>query len=422
MNELASALRAAYEDAGYVYPAYRDRCFADAPESALSLLSDSFPRNLPDEAFAGLLDGEIENVVLLVVDGFGLDQWTRLRSELRLLEAFESDGTVTPLTSTYPSETAAAITTLHTGLLPVEHGLLGWNQYLDSIDESIQTLPYSLQDGTPVRDEYPLANPRELFDGDAIYGDAKGQGIDTHVTQPQHIAGSISSELTTAGAETHGYWNVADMAVTLREVVANGDEPTHVTAYVPNVDSISHVTGTETARYDAQVRMVTDAIRTGFLEDLDPDTAERTAFLVTADHGHTNVDQSDAVDLSVPAVQDCLERGADGEPIPPQGGPRNVQFHVADGRVGTLLEYLEEKAGEDVLLFTETEYRERGLFGSNHAEPGETFDSRAPDLLGVHRESPMWHEADDKIGVHGGMTPAEMIVPFAAARASDLQN
>jgi len=422
VNEYATDLRTEYAEDGYVFPAYGDRCFADVTDSALSLLSPRFDRELPDSAFDGLLGGDIENVVLLVIDGFGLDQWERLQGELPLLGGFDESGTVTPLTSTYPSETAAAITTLHTGLLPAEHGLLGWHQYLDSIDESIQTLPFRLEDDTPVRDEYPLAEPRELFDGEAIYGAAEDAGIDTHVTQPEHIAGSISSELTTAGAETHGYWNVADMAVTVRDAVADGKGPTHVTAYVPNVDTVSHVTGTETDRYDAQVRMVTEAIRTGFVDDLDDETAERTALLVTADHGHTNVDQSVAIDLSVPAVQDCLARGDDGEPIPPVGGPRNVQFHVRDGRVEELRNHLDDAAGDDALTLDSEEYRERGLFGRNHAEPGDTFERRSPDLLAVHRASPMWHEPDDKIGVHGGMTPTEMFVPFAAARVSDLQN
>ena len=420
MTEFAPDLREEYEAEGYVFPAYRDRCFADATESVLSLLSSDFDRNIPDDAFGDLPDG-VENVVLLVVDGFGLDQWNRLRDDLPLLDAFETAGTVTPLTSTYPSETAAAITTLHTGLLPAEHGLLGWHQYLDSIDESIQTLPFLLEDGTPVNDEYPLANPRELFAGEAIYGDAEAAGIDTHVTQPEHIAGSASSVLTTAGAETHGYWNVADMALTVRDAVSE-DGQTHVTAYVPNVDTISHVTGTEAARYDAQARMVTEAFRTGFLDELDAETAEETAVLVTADHGHLNVDDGVPADLSVPQVQDCLARGEEGDPIPPMGGPRNVQFHVRDGRVEELRDYVESAANDDVVTFTEDEYRERGLFGSNHAEPSETFDRRAPDLLAVHRDHVMWHEPDDKIGVHGGMTPEEMLVPFAAARASDLQD
>jgi len=417
-------LRAGYEEDGFVFPAYGDRCFADVTESALSLLSEAFERGLPADAFGDLLDdgapAGIDRVVLLVLDGLGLDQWRRLGDELPFLRAFEERGTVTPLTTVYPSETAAAITTLHTGLLPAEHGLLGWHQFFDGVDQSIQTLPFLLEDGTPIHDEDPLANARELFAGEAIYGDADAAGIDAHTAQPEHIAGSASSRLTTAGAELNAYWNVADMAVTVRDTLADADGPTHVTAYVSNVDHISHVTGTEQDRYDAQVRMVTEAVREGLVENLDAETAERTALLVTADHGHTNVDQSNAVDLDVPGVEKHLQTDDRGEPIPPVGGPRNVQFHVKDGRVEELRQYLE--TNYDVLTLDRGEYTDRGLFGENHAEPSETFGQRAPDLVAVHRETVMWYEDDDKIGVHGGMTPEEMLVPFAAARVSELQD
>ena len=409
-----------YEEDGFVFPAYGDRCFADVTESALSLLADEFDRGIPDDAFGELLDDDIENVVLLVLDGLGMDQWTRLDDELPFLREFEESGKVSRLTSVYPSETAAAITTLHTGLLPAEHGLLGWHQYFEGAGDSIQTLPFLLEDGTPIHDAEPLANARELFEGDAIYGDAAAAGIDAHAAQPEHIANSASSQLTTAGAETIAYWNVADMAVTVRDTLAAADGPTHVTAYVPNVDSISHVTGTDTDRYDAQVRMVTEAVRTGLVESLDAELAAKTALLVTADHGHTNVDQAEQVDLSVPEVQDTLATDDDGDPIPPLGGPRNVQFHVEDGRIGELRTYLE--TNYDVLTLDRAEYTERGLFGEHHADPSETFERRSPDLVAVHRETVMWHHGDDKIGVHGGMTAEEMLVPFAAARVSDLQS
>lgn len=413
-------LRAAYEEDGYVFPAYGDRCFADVTESALSLLSDEFERGLPASAFGDLLDADIDRVVLLVLDGLGMDQWNRLDEKLPFISAFEDSGTVTPLTSVYPSETAAAITTLHTGLLPAEHGLLGWHQYFEGVDQSIQTLPFLLEDGTPIHDDDPLANARELFAGEAIYGDAEAAGIDAHAAQPEHIAGSASSRLTTAGAETNAYWNVADMGVTVRDTLETAEGPTHVTAYVSNVDHISHVTGTDDDRYDAQVRMVTEAVREGLVEGLDAETADRTALLVTADHGHTNVDQSEAVDLDVPEVQDTLKRDGEGEPIPPVGGPRNVQFHVQEGRVEELRSYLE--ANHDVLTLDRDEYTERGLFGEGEAEPTETFERRAPDLVAVHRETVMWYHDDDKIGVHGGMTAEEMLVPFAAARVSELQD
>lgn len=413
-------LQERYEEDGFVFPAYGDHCFADVTESALSLLSDEFERGLPDSAFGDLLDADIDRVVVLVLDGLGLDQWNRLEDDLPFISAFEERGTVTPLTAVYPSETAAAITTLHTGLLPAEHGLLGWHQFFEDVDQSIQTLPFLLEDGTPVHDENPLANARELFAGEAIYGDAEDAGIDTHAAQPEHIARSASSLLTTAGAETNAYWNVTDMAVTVRDTLVAADGPTHVTAYVSNVDHISHVTGTAEDRYDAQVRMVTEAVREELIEGLDAETAERTALLVTADHGHTNVNQREAVDLDVPEVQDTLKRNKDGEPIPPLGGPRNVQFHVQEGRVEELRRYLE--ANHDVLTLDREEYTKRALFGENHCETSELFERRAPDLVAVHRETVMWYHDDEKIGVHGGMTPEEMLVPFGAARVSELQD
>jgi hypothetical protein len=413
-------LLAEYEEGGYVFPAYGDRCFADVTESALSLLTPEFDRALPDEAFGDLLEDDIDRVVVLLLDGLGLDQWNRLHDELPFIQAFEENGWVTPITSVYPSETAAAITTLHTGLLPAEHGLLGWHQYFEGVGQSIQTLPFLLEDGTPVHDEDPLASARELFEGESIYGAAEDAGIDTHAAQPQHIADSASSRMTTAGAETNAFWNVADVAVNIRDTLEDATGPTHVTAYVPNVDSISHATGTAAARYDAQVRMITEAVRHELVDGLDAETAERTALLVTADHGHTDVDQSEAVDLDVPAVQDTLEQDDDGESIPPVGGPRNVQFHVEDGRVEELRAYLERN--HDVLTLDRDEYTDRGLFGENHAETSETFERRAPDLVAVHKETVMWYHGDDKIGVHGGMTPEEMLVPLATARVSDLQD
>ena len=418
MADVANLLDS-YEEDGFVFPAYGDRCFADVTESALSLLSPAFDRNIPDDAFGDLTEDDVSNVVLLVLDGLGLDQWERTATDLPFLRRFEEAGTVSPLTAVYPSETAAAITTLHTGLLPAEHGLLGWHQYFQGAGQSIQTLPFLLEDGTPIHDKEPLANARELFDGHAIYGDAVEVGIDAHTAQPAHIADSASSQLTTAGAETNAYWNVADMAVTVRDTLADATGPTHVTAYVPNIDHISHITGTDADRYDAQLRMVTEAVRTGLVDALDEETAEETALLVTADHGHTNVDQAERVDLAVPEVEKTLATNDAGERIPPVGGPRNVQFHVEDGRVDELREYLE--ANYDVLTLDREEYTERGLFGENYSEPGETFERRAPDLVAVHRETVMWHHEDDKIGVHGGMTAEEMLVPLATARVSDLQ-
>ena len=41
------------------------------------------------------------------------------------------------ITTVFPATTTAATTSIATGLNPVEHGWLGWNMYIEPIDETI---------------------------------------------------------------------------------------------------------------------------------------------------------------------------------------------------------------------------------------------------------------------------------------------
>ncbi|MHC3437205.1 alkaline phosphatase family protein [Natrialbaceae archaeon A-gly3] len=130
-----------HSDDGYLFPAYDDDSIANVPETALSVLDGSYRKRLPADVFDGVATN-VDNVVLFVLDGFGLEAWYRHWQDDPFLRQVTEAGTVTPLTSIYPSETAAALTTLYTGLEPAEHGLLGWYQYLESVGEDIVTESY----------------------------------------------------------------------------------------------------------------------------------------------------------------------------------------------------------------------------------------------------------------------------------------
>ena len=116
---------------------------------------------------------------------------------------------------------------------------------------------------------------------------------------------------------------------------------------------------------------------------------------------------------------DALRTGGDGDPIPPVGGPRNVQLHVRDGEREAVRELL---AGEfEALLLSREEALDRGLFGPG--EPGARFRRRLGDLVVVPRDRSVWHDdaALRYVGMHGGLHPDEMLVPFAAARVDRLR-
>ncbi|OIB58636.1 alkaline phosphatase family protein [Natrialba sp. SSL1] len=434
--------------AAYWFPAYDDYCVANVPETALSLLShssaDAFDHRLPDSVFDGVdLDG-IDTVVLFLLDGFGYEHWTRDYRDHDLLARITDQGTVTPLTSIYPSETAAAITTLQTGALPVEHGLLGWFQYLASADQVITTLPFLTTSGEPLESVAPDADPDDLFDAEPVYTRAVDEGIESYAIQPEAYADSGYSRASTAGAERIGYGDPADLAATIREVCessgsrpsstapsASTRTPTYVYAYEPTIDAVSHVEGTTADRYQDELDTITTQLQREFVAALESSVAERTLLLVTADHGLVDTVPSENIEMATwddwPTIRESFRRDEHGEPRLPTGSPRNVHFHVQPDRVADVREQLETHLGDEAMIVTREEALERDLFGPG--TPSSLFDSRCGDLLVIHRNRGLsWplpgtdeSAVGDQIGLHGGLTREEMLVPLAAVRLDSLR-
>lgn len=402
------------EEDGYFFPDYGGYCLASVPETLLSLLDDRFDHRLPADVFDGL-DTDVSQVVVVLLDGLGWDQWQRDAEDTPLLTSFEQGGAVTPLTSVYPSETAAAITSFHSGQASNEHGLLGWFQYVDAYEAILQTLPFTTLDDEPAGEVFDDADPEVLSDAESLYPRVAAAGVEAHLYQPS------SFDPATPGAEDHPYWNVADAVAELRldveaAVDEEEDEPDPAAyryLYVPEVDAIAHEVGTDDDRYHAQVRAITEAVRFELLDRLDDAAAEETLLVVAADHGHIDTDPETNVDLRETAVWDHVGGRK------PVGSPRNVQFHDVDA--DALAETFADEFGDDVLTFTREEYLDRDLFG-----PGtcETFERRAPDLVAVHRERGMWWDRDELalVGMHGGLSREEMLVPFAGGRVADLRD
>ena len=460
---------------GYAWPAYDSHSLDRVPGTAAAALGVGFDRSLPA---AAVPDGEYENVVVLLIDGYG---WDRFQAGERpaLLDRLAAAGETTPITSVYPTETAAAITSLNTGRTPAEHGLLGWNLRLPSVDRTVQTLPFLTRpaddariaaadadgdttagadgdttadadgdttagaDGdTAAADSGPVAastaptapsvpaetpptdlttatdgavNGTDLFDGRSVYERLADAGVESHAIQPSRVVGGPYGEVATAGAQRHGVDSVAAFALSIRRQLAAATEPTYVYAYWPNVDSAAHGAGTRSPDYDAELAAVCAAVERE-LDRLDDATAAETLLLATADHGHRQSAPSEAVDLSaLPAVWGNLVRHDDGRPVLPTGGPRNLHLHVQPGTVDTVREALAAASFEARILDGQTAVDD-GLFGTGEVSP--KLRERAGDLIVVPESVGVWFGDEqgklDFVGQHGGQHPEETHVPFVA--------
>ena len=417
-ESLAEDLREDELAPGFVRPAWTDYCFANVPDTIRSLFDATARRPLPEDALGGIDDG-IEHVVCVWVDGFGWNHLRRAREDHPFLEELAERATVTPLTSTYPSETAAAVSTFHTATQPVEHGVLGWFAYEERLGGNLQTLPFADLDGDPLESVLEDADPATLIDERPIYGTLPAE---SYLVAPEGQGDSTFSRHTTVGATPVDYRNVAQGAYRVRERLESAEEPTFVQLYVPQVDTLSHRTGVGHPETDAQLAAVCAAVRREVVERLDPEVAERTAFLLTADHGEVDATPEETIPLDGIDLDPHLRRDAEGEPIPAQGGPRNLQFHAREGHEERLVAELERGlAPLDPLVLTGEALREAELFGDR--EPSDRFERRRPDVLAVPREGFAWYDDGhlSDVGMHGGLREDEALVPFAAAPVTDLQ-
>lgn len=405
-EEVAARLRERREEDGYLLPDYGGHCFAGVPHTVADLLGAETGPTLPDDVLAGV-DTDPGIVLVALIDGFGLDGWRRERGERPLLGRLTERGRVTPLTSIYPSETAAAITTFHTGALPASHGVIGWNVYDPRADVAFTALPHEVKTGTG---EIP---PRgEVADADPLYPALAAAGIDTH-----HV---VPFEGSTEGVTSRTYEGLGDAGTTLASTLDAAEPPAYVYAYFPHVDAAAHDEGTASDAYRGALAGICEEL-SGVVAGLDRRTAAETLVIATADHGHIDTDPARNVDLSaVDAVEAGLRRHADGTPVRFAGSPRNVHLHLEPGAVAEVRETL--RGTLDARVFRGEEVIDRGLCGP---DPSETFRRRLGDLVVTHRDLGVWwgreREELEMIGMHGGLSPAEMLVPFAAAPATALR-
>jgi len=405
-DDRAAALAAEEFADGMVHPDYGGYCFSGVPAAAAGRVGVALGDGLPEDAF-NASHTDPAHVVVLFVDALGYRQFERVAGEVPFLQSFRDAGRVTPLTSMYPSETAACVTTMATATDPVEHGLLGWDAYDPESDAVYETLPYAARDGGEV-----AVQPTDLFDAEPVYPTLRAAGVDPHVVGPDY--GTDYDDAAPAGATSHHYERTTEFALALRDAVRAADAPSYTYAYYPTVDAAAHAYGPASEHADAQAAAVGDALGRAF-GSLDDDVAAETLVCLVADHGQVDVSET-AVDLASTGVLDHVETDRSGTPLA-LGGPRNLHLRVTDEPAArSCLDEL------DALVLDREEALDAGLWG--RGEPGPAFERNVGDLLVVPREGMLLPTRDDSdwglAGMHGGLDPREAIVPFGVAWAADL--
>lgn len=411
----------------FIYPRYESYCFSNIPSAVLYLLGLQMISPL-----SGILDKasitptNSKKVVLFLIDGFGYKQWLKYANKYEFLKQFTEKGVVAPVTTVFPSTTAATLTTIHSGLTPQEHGLPEWWVYFDELDKIIVTLPFT-PIGEKGRDKLLDAgvDPKILFDGKTIHETLTASEIPSFTFIRDPYAKSAYSKTIHNGSETTSFINSSDLFTNLRKKIAEVSSPAYFYIYWDIVDSIAHTYGPHTEQYLAELNGFFYLLQKEFIEKIGKDLAEEISILITADHGQINVDPKQTIYLNqYPEVVDNFEVGPSGNKILPWGSPRDIFLAVKQERMDKVFEFLTKTLQDKATIMRIDAALEEGLFGQGNLH--KKFRSRVGNILILpHGNSTIWYEhfkneKFDLLGMHGGLSVDEMLVPFAVAKGSQL--
>jgi len=409
---------------GSVAPKYGSYCISGIPSSIMNQFGvRPVGVPLPDGAL-GETKG-IESVVLLILDGFGMSAFRRQQSE-GFVKSVASKGIARPITTVFPSTTAAALTTFATGLTPQEHGLHEWFLYIKDLDAVIATLPFSFASDPGRETLRGRMKPRALFTGEPIFGKLQEADVQVESFVSRALAGTSYTSLVHRTSKKVAYSSSSDMVALLRRRLESAHGSSFFYVYWSYIDSIEHKYGPATDESELEAAAISFVIQKGLIERLGKAAAKRTLLIVSADHGQVPVNPEKTIYLNrYRSAVKGLRRLGSGRPIPATGSARDVFLHVQPDQVDRVRKILAKGLAGRASVLRVDDAVKAGLFGLN--KPSRKFKERVGSLLILpHGNGTVWYKDTpdyelDLRGHHGGMSREEMTVPLAVGRVSDLQ-
>lgn len=355
-------------------------CLADVLKSSLGAMTGQSNR----------LDlAPVESAIVLLVDGLGADGLKARAGHARTLAGALTARSV--IESGFPTTTAAAITSLTTGVAPGEHGLVGYS-VLDPANDRVVNL---LSGWGAELDPFAWQLEPTIFER---------AEVPTFAVGPARYDDSGFSRAALRGAT---YVGAETMAERMERAAELARDPALVYVYVPELDMAAHAYGGQSEEWTRALETMDAAAR-----DLLAALPRRAGLLVTADHGIVDVPQHSHVLFdSAPELLDGIRHVA--------GEPRTIQLYFEpDASVehrSRVIDRWRESEGGRAWVATRDEAVEAGWFGAVRPE----VTPRIGDLIVAARKGIAYYDsrtASDRsramVGQHGSWSPAEVRVPL----------
>lgn len=369
----------------FVAPAYQQRSLGEVlPAVAAALGVDA---GLGDP---GLDLPEAQRYVVFLVDGLGHELLRDHPREAPFLHSLLDNRPAG--TAGVPSTTATSLTSLGTALAPGTHGVVGYTTRIPGTDRLLNALQWD-----------PEVDPREWQPHPTAFGRLAAAGVETAVVNRRDFAESGLTLAGSRGAEFVGANKVGERLAAVLQ--ASARKPSLTYMYDPDLDWTGHAYGVASIQWQQQLSMI-DAAAEHLRETLPSDVR----ILVVADHGMVDAPAEHRLDVDdVPELHEGVALIG--------GEARFRHLYCRGGAVDDVAATWTELLGDRAEVRTRDEALAAGWFGtlSSDMRPriGDVLVACRDDHAVLYRSAfPMETRL---VGLHGSLTPAEMLIPILVA-------
>jgi hypothetical protein len=321
-------------------------------------------------------------VVLLVLDGLG---WNVIDERPELVPNLAAM-TGRAISTVSPATTAAALTSITTGLPPAQHGITGFRMRVD--DAVINALRWSREPRGAAPEPHAVQRHPPFL----------GSAVDVITKSDFRATGFTDAHLR--GVPFHGWKTVSSLVEQVRRRARAGGRLVY--AYYPGIDEVAHEHGLRDGFYEAELRFADELVGRVLAE-----LPSEAALIVTADHGQVHVEPDDWVSI------------ADLEPllVAQAGDARFRHLHAAPGAAKELAAECERRWSDIAWVRTRRQVLDEAWLGTDAARvvPGRIGDVVLAPFAPVGFIDPALPRERELRSAHGAPTPAEMLVPLLAA-------
>ena len=323
-----------------------------------------------------------QNVIIILFDGMG----SRILNRTLDSESFFIKNNLGEITSVFPPTTTAATTSIRTGLNPIEHGWLGWNMYIASIDKTI-TLFMNSEKGKKEKCSEFL--------------EVKDKLVTKFIPDEINEIGTYKAlslfPFKTGNSKTY---NDLDEMFNIIINETKQEEKKFIYAYNDEPDHTMHDYGPDSNKSIDLIKERNDKTKELF------NKLEDTLLIVVADHGHIKTEHIFLNDY--PEILNMLERTTSIE-------QRAVSFKIKKEYQEQFPKLFNQLFGEYFKLYNKQDIIDSRLFGDG--VQNELFVSAIGDYLAIAYSNKCIVTDGDEVLVsnHAGYTDDEIYIPLIVA-------